>query len=423
MSDLQFITSQKSTGVSCRINKTSGTRIEIMVKQHSSSLSISWFQHISEIDRKAWNTLASPLPTPFFEWEWLRLMETSRSVTAETGWQPYHLTVWLGRKLVAAAPLYVKGHSAGEFVFDHVWADVAGRLGINYYPKLVGMSPFTPMLGYRFLVAPGENESALTQLMVNEINRFCRRFRLSGSSFLFVDPQWQRKIVNLGYLGWMHQSFVWQNCNYNSFDDYLSIFNSNQRRNIKRERKALEKQEITMKTFRGDDIPRTFFPLMYTFYRRTNDKFGPWGCRYLTESFFDGLYHNFRHRLVIVAAFEGHTNSSPLGMSMLVAKGDQLYGRYWGSARTVNSLHFNACYYTPIDWAICNGIQRFDPGAGGAHKIRRGFTAVSNFSLHRFCDPRLSRIMETHLDEINRLEQEQIDAFNRELPFAQQAKN
>jgi len=394
-----------------------------MVKQNSSSYSISWVQHISEIDRNAWNALAEPLPTPFFEWEWLHLMETSRSTTAKTGWQPCHLTVWLDRKLVAAAPLYIKGHSAGEFVFDHVWADVADRFGISYYPKLVGMSPFTPMLGYRFLIASGENESALTQLMVNEIDRFCQRFSLSGSSFLFVDPQWRRKIVNLGYLSWMHQSFIWQNHSCNSFDDYLAIFNSNQRRNIKRERKTLEKQGITMKTYSGDDIPPAFFPLMYTFYRRTNDKFGPWGCRYLTKPFFDKLYQNFRHRLVIVAAFEDHTHSLPLGMSMLATKGNQLYGRYWGSAKTVDSLHFNACYYTPIEWAISNDIQRFDPGAGGAHKIRRGFTAVSNFSLHRFYDPRLSHIMETHLDEINRLEQAQIDAFNQGLPFAQHRKN
>jgi hypothetical protein len=124
-----------------------------------------------------------------------------------------------------------------------------------------------------------------------------------------------------------------------------------------------------------------------------------------------------------VAAFEKSDPSSPIGLSLLVTKGDQLYGRYWGCSRTVSSLHFNACYYTPIEWAITNGIHRFDPGAGGAHKIRRGFTAISNHSLHRFYDPALVRIMQAHIDEINRLEQDQIDALNHELPFAQHLKN
>ena len=216
---------------------------------------------------------------------------------------------------------------------------------------------------------------------------------------------------------------AWKNQRYKTFDDYLTIFNSNQRRNIKRERNALEKQGVFVKIFTGKDIPRTFFSLMYSYYENTNDKFGPWGCKYLTRPFFEGLYHHFGHRLLFVAAFEESDPSSPLGMSLLVKKGDQLYGRYWGCSRRVSSLHFNTCYYAPIEWAIANGIHRFDPGAGGAHKIRRGFTAISNHSLHRFYDPGLLRIMKTHIDEINRLEQEQIDALNQELPFARQVKN
>ena len=392
----------------------------LMAKLTSSAYSISWIQNISEINRDEWDGLAKRQPTPFLEWDWLRLMELSGSTTAKTGWLPHHLTVRRGSDLVAAAPMYIKGHSAGEFVFDHVWADVAGRMGIEYYPKIVGMSPFTPMSGYRFLIAPGEDVPQLTSVMVAEIDRLCRRYLLSGSSFLFVDPEWHREMLDLGYFGWQHQSYAWLNQGYNGFDDYLAIFNSNQRRNIKRERKAIEKQGIALRILTDDRIPRTFFPLMYRFYEHTNDKFGPWGCRYLTESFFEGLYDRYRHRLVFIAAYNRKDSSLPIGMSMLVTKGRQLYGRYWGCTHPINSLHFNACYYAPIEWAIENGIHRFDPGAGGAHKIRRGFTAVSSFSLHRFSDPRMLQIMQNHMDEINRLEQEQIDALNHELPFAQQ---
>ena len=395
----------------------------IMTKRPPSSYTISWIQQLSELDRDAWDALAKPLSTPFLEWDWLRLMEISGSASAKAGWLPHHLAVWSGENLVAVAPLYVKGHSAGEFVFDQVWADVAGRMGIKYYPKLVGMSPFTPMTGYRFLIAAGEDELELTAVIVAEIDRLCRRYSLSGSSFLFVDPQWHRDMLNHGFCGWRHQSYTWENQGYKSFDDYLSVFDSNQRRNIKRERKALETQGVFVKTFTGKDIPHNFFSLMYSYYERTNDKFGPWGCKYLTKSFFEGLYHSYGHRLLFVAAFAEADPSSPLGISLLVTKRDQLYGRYWGCARQVSSLHFNACYYAPIEWAIANGISRFDPGAGGAHKIRRGFTAVSNFSLHHFYDPALLHIMQTHLDEINRLEQEQIDALNHELPFAQHLKN
>jgi len=383
-----------------------------------SAYSFSWIQNIADIDCDEWDALAKPLPTPFLEWNWLRLMELSGSTTAEKGWLPYHLVVHRGSKLVGAAPMYIKGHSAGEFVFDHVWADVAARMGIEYYPKIVGMSPFTPMFGYRFMIAPGEDQRELTSAIVSEIDQLCRHHHLSGSSFLFVDPQWYRQMRQQGYFGWQHQSYAWLNNGFKSFDDYLAVFNSNQRRNIKRERKELEKQGILLKMLTGDSIRRNLFPLMYRFYEHTNAKFGPWGCRYLTPSFFEGLYDHFRHRLVFFAAYDSRESSLPVGMSMLVTKGKQLYGRYWGSARLIHSLHFNACYYAPIEWAINNGIRRFDPGAGGTHKIRRGFTAVPSYSLHRFSDPRMLQIMQNHIDEINRLEQEQIDALNNELPFA-----
>ena len=211
-----------------------------MAKIQTSAYSISWIQNIAEIDRDAWDALAKPLPTPFLEWDWLRLIELSGSTTAKTGWLPHHLVVRRGSHLVGFAPMYIKGHSAGEFVFDHVWADVAGRMGIEYYPKIVGMSPFTPMTGYRFMIAPGEDEPQITAAMVAAIDQLCRRHNLSGSSFLFVDPQWHSEMLAQGYLGWQHQSYTWLNNGFKSFDDYLAVFNSNQRRNIKRERNTLE---------------------------------------------------------------------------------------------------------------------------------------------------------------------------------------
>ena len=386
-----------------------------------SQYSIDWKSGVHQIDKVEWDRLALPLNTPLLEWDWLNLLEQSGSVRPETGWLPCHLTVRLNARLVAAAPLYIKGHSAGEFVFDHAWADLAGRLGIRYYPKMVGMSPFSPVVGYRFLIDPLENERDLTGLMIHAIDRFCRANQITGCSFLFVDPHWRSLVETSGFVSWRHQSFTWENPGFSSFDDYLTLFNSNQRRNIKRERKTLQQLGVRIEALRDPDIPRSFYPLMYAYYARTNDQFGPWGCKYLTPEFFESLHGQFRHRLLLMAAFEARDSKHPVGLSFLLAKRDRLYGRYWGCSRRINHLHFNACYYSPIEWAIRNNIRRFDPGAGSSHKVRRGFKAVANHSLHRFYEPRLEQILRMHIDEINRMEQHHIDELNQELPFSKRS--
>jgi len=377
---------------------------------------------MSDIDRSAWNALALPLKTPLLEWDWLRLLEDSGSVRAETGWLPLHLTIWSENHLVGAAPLYVKGHSDGEFVFDHAWAHLAQRLGIRYYPKLVGMSPFSPVVGYRFLIDPSADAALVTRLMVNAIDAFCHTNKIVGCSFLFADPDWKAQMESLGFISWQHQSYAWKNRDFRSFEDYLAIFNTNQRRNIRRERRSIERAGICIRPLTGAEIPRRLFPLMYTYYSRTNDRYGPWGCKYLTKAFFEGLYHRFRHRLLLMAAFDGPENELPVGLSFLLTKNDRLYGRYWGCARKINHLHFNACYYSPIEWSIRHGVGLFDPGAGSPHKVRRGFAAVANHSLHRFYDPSLSQILIGHIDEINRHEQQVVDNLNAALPFSKAQK-
>jgi uncharacterized protein len=380
--------------------------------------SIAWKPRMADIDRSAWDALALRLKTPLLEWEWLHLLEESGSVRAETGWLPVHLTVWSGKRLVGAAPLYVKGHSDGEFVFDHAWAHLAQRLGIRYYPKLVGMSPFSPVVGYRFLIDPREDSDQITQLMINAVDHFCYTNAIVGCSFLFIDPEWKAQMESLGFSAWMHQSYAWKNRGFQSFEDYLAIFNTNQRRNIRRERRTPERAGIYIKPLSGLEIPRHFFSLMYRYYSHTNDRYGPWGCKYLTKAFFEGLQDRFRHRLLLMAAFDGLENGLPVGLSLLLTKNDRLYGRYWGSTKKINHLHFNACYYGPIEWAIRHGVGLFDPGAGSPHKIRRGFEAVANHSLHRFYDPTLAQILQQHIDEINRQEQQAIDDLNATLPFS-----
>jgi uncharacterized protein len=379
----------------------------------------TWINQIAEVPRSAWDELALKLPTPFFEWDWLHNMETSGSTTAQSGWLPNHLLVWRGSDLIGMAPLYVKGHSYGEFVFDNQWADLSERLGINYYPKLLGMSPFTPAEGYRFLVATGEDERLVTEIMVTAIDQFCIRNNIASCNFLYVDPVWQTWMEELGFLAWKHHSYIWQNQNFTNFDDYLKSFNANQRRNIKRERKAVENTGLTFRSITGDAILPSHLGLMHDFYTDTCNKFGWWGSKYLTEAFFTQLHETFRQHVVLFGAFaEG--SDDPVGMSFCLTKGDRLYGRYWGSFQDIDCLHFDACYYAPIEWAIANKIQTFDPGAGGRHKKRRGFPATVNYSLHRFYPARLAQIFATYIPQINDMEQQEIDAINQELPFKQE---
>ncbi len=388
----------------------------------AADLTIQWVNAMAKVPQQQWDALALPLKTPFFEWEWLHQLEASGSATPQTGWLPNHLLVWrqtsqAQRELVAAAPLYIKGHSQGEFVFDHQWAELAYRIGVRYYPKLLGMAPFTPAEGYRFLMAPDADVALLTQVMLNEIDRFCQQHHLSGCHFLYVDPAWLPYATACGYQAWLHHSYIWHNQNYQTFDDYLAAFNANQRRNIKRERKAVAQAELTFRVHQGEAISRNLLRQMYHFYADTCNKFGWWGSKYLTRRFFEALSDRYRHRLVLFAAYSAQDSHRPTAMSFCVTKGDQLYGRYWGSLREIDCLHFSACYYEPIEWAIAHGIQRFDPGAGGSHKKRRGFPATPNYSLHRFYDPRLGQIFDRYLDEINAAEQEQIAAINAELPM------
>jgi predicted N-acyltransferase len=391
-----------------------------MLEQTKAQYSVAWIGKISEIPKASWDAMAMPLKTPFLEWEWLNNLETSGSATGKTGWLPHHLTVWRDKQLIAAAALYVKSHSYGEFVFDNQWADLAERLGVRYYPKLMGMTPFTPAEGYRFLIADGEDEDELTGIMVSAIDHFCDRHRISGCNFLYVDPEWRQYMEEKhGFSAWLHHSYIWQNQGYQNFDSYLGGFNANQRRNIKRERKAVDKAGLLVKTLTGDEIPQALFEKMYGFYENTCDKFGWWGSKYLTKRFFEQLHHNYRDRVLFVAAYDKEDDRQPVGMSFCLYKGDRLYGRYWGSIQEIDCLHFDACYYTPIEWAIDRGIQTFDPGAGGRHKKRRGFPATPNYSLHRFYNNRLAQIFTSYIGQINDREQQEIDFVNQNLPFSQ----
>ncbi len=378
---------------------------------------VHWVSRVRDVDRDEWNRLAGRYETPLLDWDWLRLLEDSGSISPQQGWIPQHCLLYEQGRLIAAAPLYVKTHSAGEFVFDYAWAEVAEQLGAGYYPKLVAMSPLTPATGYRFLVDESQDEAAAVSRIVGEVDLFCRANHLHGFSILWPEPDFAGLFDEESFTPWRHQHYQWENDSFASFDDYLSVFNKNQRRNIRRERASMEDQGLTVATRFAGDVPDDHLHLMYRYYLNTNEQFGPWAAKFLNEEFFTMIKNGCAERVLFTAAYEDRPD--PVGMAMLLYKPDRLIGRYWGAERFVYNLHFNLCYYEPIRWAIAHGVRTFDPGMGSSHKVRRGFRAVATHSLHRFFNERMQLVMRMNIDKINRYEQLHIDQLNEYLPFAQ----
>ena len=383
-------------------------------------LTARWHRSLAEFPEAHWHALVSAEALPFYSWSWLLGLERSGSVAPRQGWQPCHLGLWCGEQLMAVAPLYLKGHSYGEFVFDQSFAQLAAQLGQRYYPKLLGMSPVSPVVGYRFFIADGEDRAALTALMLELIDDFCREHQILSCNFLYVDPAWQPLAEAAGCATWLNQQSLWSNDSYADFNAYLNSFNANQRRNIKRERKAVQAAGLEVTPVVGEAISPALLSCMHGFYEQHCARWGPWGSKYLTEAFFDHAAAELRQHLVLFSAHRGDPEQ-PVAMSLCVHSQQQLWGRYWGSDEEIDNLHFEVCYYAPIEWAISRGIQQFDPGAGGSHKRRRGFLARPHASLHRWYHPRFEAIVRRWLPEANAEQLQEIEAINAELPFKSRA--
>jgi predicted N-acyltransferase len=358
-----------------------------------------WHRAIADIPADQYQRLLrqgtppSEEPLPFYSWSWLQALEASGSIVPSQGWQPCHLGLWQGETLVALAPLYLKGHSYGEFVFDQSFARLAAQLGLRYYPKLVGMSPVSPVEGYRFLITPDGDPASLTAAL----------FALEAQEH--------------GWALWVNEQSEWTNPGFAGFDDYLATFNANQRRNIRRERKSVAAAGLKVTPLTGEAISTRLMDRMHTFYAQHCSRWGPWGSKYLRASFFAAAAEHSPNNLVL---FSAHTGDpfSPVAMSFCVHNGRQLWGRYWGSDVDVDHLHFEVCYYSPLEWAINHGLRSFDPGAGGSHKKRRGFMAKPRLSAHRWFEPRFAAILQDWLPGANQQMEEEIAAMNADLPFS-----
>ncbi len=370
---------------------------------------------IKEISKEIWNELTNEINNPFYEWTWLKNLEISKSVSRETGWQPLYFVAYKNEEILGIAPLFLKNHSYGEFIFDQSFARLAQELNLNYYPKLIGMSPYSPVNGYQFLYKKNEDKKEITNLLINHIESFAITNKILSCNFLYIDESWGNYLKSLGYHKWINSSSEWRSNGEKTFDDFLCRFNSNQRKNIKKERKSITKQDIKVEIFNEDDINQEILKKMHNFYEQHCSRWGVWGSKYLTSTFFEKIVAN-KKNILLFSASKNDSNDI-CAMSMCVKNKKNLWGRYWGSQEDISNLHFELCYYQPIEWAIKNNIHFFDPGAGGKHKRRRGFFAKSTISLHKWFDKNMENIIYPWLNEVNKQTEKEIEFENNSIPF------
>ncbi len=370
---------------------------------------------IKEISKEIWNELTNEINNPFYEWTWLKNLEISKSVSRDTGWQPLYFVAYKNEEILGIAPLFLKNHSYGEFIFDQSFARLAQELNLIYYPKLIGMSPYSPVNGYQFLYKKNEDKKEITNLLINHIESFAITNKILSCNFLYIDESWGNYLKSLGYHKWINSSSEWRSNGEKTFDDFLCRFNSNQRKNIKKERKSITKQDIKVEIFNEDDINQEILKKMHNFYEQHCSRWGVWGSKYLTSTFFEKIVAN-KKNILLFSASKNDSNDI-FAMSMCVKNKKNLWGRYWGSQEDISNLHFELCYYQPIEWAIKNNIHFFDPGAGGKHKRRRGFFAKSTISLHKWFDKNMENIIYPWLNEVNKQTEKEIEFENNSIPF------
>ncbi|MCI0570354.1 MAG: GNAT family N-acetyltransferase [Myxococcaceae bacterium] len=350
-------------------------------------------ESITDVPPADWAALLGPSPAPFVRHAWLAAMEDSGSATPETGWTPRHLTLWRGERLVAAAPAYLKHHSMGEYIYDFAWAQAASQLGLEYYPKLLVGAPLSPATCPRLLVAPGEDATALRRALLDAAVALAHEEGCSSVHVLYPTEEEADGLEEAGFARRLTLQFHWQNPGYRSFEEYLGRFDSKRRNQLKREVRAPGSQGIQLTTVRGEALLPEHAAHAFRFYAATCERHA-WGRVQLTPDFFARVFRTLPDAVEVVTA---QRDGRLLAGAFNLAWGDVLYGRYWGSDVEVPFLHFNVCLYHSVDECIRLGRRRFEPGAGGEHKIARGFTPVGVHSAHLVFDPRLDNAVRRFL--------------------------
>ena len=381
---------------------------------------------LDDIEAREWDALLSSRSTPFVRHAWLSALEKSGCATERSGWAPRHLTLRRGRELIAAAPAYLRDDSDGDFGRD--W-DLASAARGRYYPKLALTVPFTPCTGERILVRAGEDRAECARRLVDAASALCRDEGWPTWQVLFPDEPSARELERAGMALRVSFQFHWRNEGYRSMDDFLARFNSKRRHMLRREMGAAAQQGISLRTIRHPDA--SWAKKAHALHRNTVDKL-MWGRRWLNEKFYQLVFAAMPENMEVVAAerdgelvagafnvASGGAGSAGDGRSPQggALEAERLYGRYWGCFEELPFLHFNVCYYHSIADCIARGVQVFEGGAGGEHKLARGFLPSLTWSAHGFSDARMDRAVRSHLAAETAARTESVARYVQDSPI------
>lgn len=343
----------------------------------------------------------------------MQALADSGSIGAGTGWHEQHLLITEADQTLAFMPTYLKDHSWGEYVFDWAWADAYHRKGLNYYPKLVSAAPFSPVTGPKVRFADNVDRAALCARLFDQARQQVVALDASGWHLLFPDAQTLADFAQPELMRRHGVQFHWFNRGYHSFDDFLAGFVSRKRKMVRKERRAIADQGISVEIVEGPHIDSSLWQLFYRLYQRTYLKRSGSGG-YLAAGFFSQLGDTMGENLAMAVA---SLNGERIACALYFRDDRTLYGRYWGCVREYEFLHFELCYYQGIDYAIARKLQKFDAGAQGEHKILRGFEPVETHSLHWIRHPGFAEAIARFLEQERRDNSAYIASARAVLPY------
>jgi uncharacterized protein len=373
---------------------------------HAPTLKI--IEDLADITAADWDALAGC--DPFLSHAYLYALQASGCATAQFGWQAQFITLWQDGQLQGAMPLYLKMNSYGEHVFDFAWAEAYQRHGLRYYPKLVCTVPFTPVTGARLLGTTPE----IRGMLLGRALEYAKETGVSSLHCLFLDEADARDAQARGMMLRQDVQFHWRNSDYRTFDDYLAALSRDKRKRIKQERRKVHEAGITLQCVTGEHATVeqwAFFASCYAHTRQTRHS-----PPALNDDFFQRIGATMpQHTLLVIASREGR----PIASALNIMTDDVLYGRSWGAFEFHSGLHFEACYYQAIEFCIARGIKTFEGGAGGEHKLARGFLPVTTRSAHWLAHPQFAQAVEDYLQRETEAISEYVGELNERSPFKQ----
>ncbi len=380
-------------------------------------MQLQWLDSISKVKAADWNALF-PADYPFTRHEFLQALESGGSVGSssgrQTGWLVRHFVLWQEDQLIAAVPAYLKLHSYGEYLFDWSFAEAYQNYGLDYYPKLLLAIPFTPAEGPRLGLAAGMDKAQLLQWLQQGVGQLNQLLPLSHLQCLYAEPDDQQAFRDAGFVERFDVQFLWSNQGFQSFNDFLAVLTARKRKQIRKERATVAEQGVVLKTLSGADLDFAFWQQFYGFYCDTYQKRSRHNG-YLTAETFRLWGQTMAKRIVVFAAF---ADEKMLAASLCFQSETSLYGRYWGCAEDFNFLHFECCYYSGIEYCIKQGLQFFDAGAQGEHKLQRGFAPVLRHGFYQFTEKAQHKALNEAIARYCLQEQKALEQYRQEAELS-----